>query len=88
MALPSPPDGQVLDPEKVNVNLVGTDETQTLGRVNEAGDCADHAGWHYDDLLEPTMVELCPASCDRAHELVTGPGTALQVEFGCQSLLI
>jgi hypothetical protein len=43
-------------------------------------------GWYYDDEATPRAILLCPASCTLAREQVTGPGTGVDVRFGCDSV--
>ena len=89
LALPPPPDAMMLDASKVNV-VLGLDGVQTtLPRVPEGGVCPSTGGWHYDSDATPTQVILCPTSCDTAQEAVRSAGGAsVDVQFGCDSLLI
>ncbi len=83
MAIPEPPEGQTLDPQKVNVEYTADGETRRL-LMNEG--CADGAlGWHYDDLQNPTKITLCPDTCD---EVKAQPDAALNVVFGCEVAII
>ncbi len=88
VALPSPPDDMLLDPNKVNVAIRGASGTTTLRRVADADACDERGGWHYDDESAPTEVVLCPASCDQARAELTEEGTGIDVRFGCDSILI
>jgi hypothetical protein len=36
----------------------------------------------------PTEVILCPTSCEAARDALGPPGTGLDVQFGCESILI
>ena len=85
----APPDAMMLDASKVNV-VLGLDGVQTtLPRVPEGGVCPSTGGWHYDSDATPTQVILCPTSCDTAQEAVRSAGGAsVDVQFGCDSLLI
>ncbi len=68
--LPTPPDGKVLDTRSVNVVLrtsegdagadAGASASTTLA-YDQA--CASGGGWHYDDAMHPSRIELCANSC-------------------------
>lgn len=89
LALPPPPDAMMLDPGKVNVVLSLDGAASTLRRVPEGMSCPAEGGWRYDADASPTKVILCPASCDAAQAAVTTAGGAgVDVQFGCDSLLI
>ena len=88
IGLPSPPDGMVLDPAKVNV-VLNADSVTNYAKVPSAGDCGAEGGWYYDNEDSPSQVILCPASCDDAQAQLRESGTAeIGVQFGCDSLLI
>ncbi len=78
MPIPAPPVGLTLDPTKVNIEY--TTGGQTVRLAMNADCSGDGLGWHYDDVNEPTRVELCPATCTgvKAHFDAT-----LTVVFGC-----
>ncbi|MCB9528724.1 MAG: hypothetical protein H6703_10325 [Myxococcales bacterium] len=76
--LPERPRGLVLDPERVNVDLVtpGGDR-RPLFNVDDAAGCArDDTGWYLDDAAAPTRLSLCPGACGEREGDV-------EVEFGC-----
>jgi hypothetical protein len=79
-ALPTPPAGQSLDKDRVNVAY--TSGAGQVTPLNYSGDCASGAGagWHYDNLTAPTRIELCPGSCAVAQADANG---RLTVAFGC-----
>ena len=85
VAIPTPPDGSVLDPTRVNVVFNGA-TTTTLGKVANAAACGANGGWYYDNDTTPMRVILCPASCDRAQTELRGTGRGLNVQFGCVSI--
>lgn len=88
IALPTPPDGMILDPSKVNVVLSADADTTSYAKVPSAADCAE-GGWYYDNEDSPSQVILCPASCEDAQLQLRESGTAeIGVQFGCDSLLI
>jgi hypothetical protein len=78
LPIPSPPDGQQINPLAVNV-VLETGNSQTV--LKYSGDCSDANGWHYDNLANPTLVELCPSSCNTAQ----GPSQKLGLAFGCNT---
>jgi hypothetical protein len=86
VAIPAPPDGSVLDPDRVNVTLAGAARA-ALGRVRDATACGPTGGWFYDDPRRPARVHLCPASCAQAQVLLTAGGRAsVEVQFGCLTI--
>jgi len=86
--IPPPPQGEVLDFTKVNVQLVsGPDET-IIPNVGDQAGCGNGEGWYYDNPSAPTQVILCPTSCATAQELA-GPNQpgSVQVLFGCATIV-
>jgi hypothetical protein len=80
--IPPPPQGEALDPNRVNVDFIDADDNRTrLGRVDGAADCANvEHGWYYDDPLKPTKVLVCPDTC----AWIQGkPGARIDIQFGC-----
>lgn len=86
-AVPIPnDDGGPIDPNRVNVRVVGDPETRQLYRVDGAAACGPEGGWYYDDINNPTMVILCPSSCDFAQSQVgAGKSGRIEVLFGCDT---
>jgi hypothetical protein len=83
--IPEPPDGQELDPTKVNVLYSdGENDTFMFGRVESADQCdqVEHA-WYYDNPDEPTMILICPQTCDWIQGQI---GSRIDVQFGCESI--
>jgi Mg-chelatase subunit ChlD len=75
--IPAPPDGQSIDPNKVNVQYTptgGSGATLTYSK-----DCTGE-GWHYDDPAAPKQILLCPATCD---VVMKDKGAKVNVFFGC-----
>jgi hypothetical protein len=64
--IPSPPNGERFDREKVNVQFFNGTTTDIL-QVPSVGECANFAdvGWYYDDPTTPTKIQLCPATCNQ-----------------------
>jgi len=81
--VPTPPNGETLDPKLVNVNYTpGGGMTTTLGQVPSAADCGPAGGWYYDNPTNPTTITLCPATC----AVVQGDDQAkLDILFGCST---
>lgn len=82
--IPAPPEGEKLDPERVNVNYMPGDggPAVTIPRSNNAADCGNGAGWYYDNAAQPTKILLCPATCG----LMQTDGQAkVDVLFGCKT---
>jgi hypothetical protein len=86
-ALPAPPAGKELDPNKINVEFVdGSGASTIFGRVNSAADCAKVSGdaWYYDDPAKPTQVLVCPKTCT----MIQGQAKAeIRIQFGCKTEL-
>jgi hypothetical protein len=74
------PAGGVVDPKKVNVALSLASGDVDLGQVEGSGDCADLAGWYYDNNSSPTRILLCPATCDAVQ---TDPVSRIDIVLGC-----
>jgi hypothetical protein len=80
VTIPSPPNGQKINPNAVNVVLVSGGGAQTV--LPYSADCSLASGWHYDDAANPTIVALCPAACMQAQGDASGNVT---IAFGCQT---
>jgi hypothetical protein len=80
VSIPSPPDGQKINPNAVNVVLASGGGAQTV--LPYSADCSLASGWHYDDAANPTVVVLCSAACTQAQGDPTGKVT---IAFGCQT---
>jgi hypothetical protein len=86
--IPPPPNGEQLDPNKVNVDFIdqvnGTSEP--IYHVNDAASCDPTlGGWYYDDNAAPKVVKACPASCNKITAAVSGK---INVVFGCATVNI
>lgn len=79
--IPSAPPGEILQYDKVAVKVTSADQTQKeIPRVLAAQSCGSKEGWHYDDVVVPGKIVLCPASCAAVKaELDAKVG----VYFGC-----
>jgi hypothetical protein len=76
--VPSPPPGMKLDFNKVNVLYTPGGGMQ--GELKYDANCAGGTGWVYDDPVNPTKVELCPATCQTVR---ADHGGEIDVVFGC-----
>ncbi len=83
--IPMPPDGEVFDKDKVNVDFTpGGGTAETLGKVDSEAECGDQPGWYFDNEDAPNVVRACPASCN----IFSQDGTAsVSVVFGCETKL-
>lgn len=80
VSLPTPPVGQVLAYDQVNLEYESSVCESTLFySVQTAAECAAEDGWYYDDPSAPQSIHLCPKSCER----VSGPGGRLFYSVGC-----
>jgi hypothetical protein len=76
--LPSPPAGQTLDVNTVNVNYTASGAAQKT--LTYSADCADPNGWHYDSTSAPSKISMCPTICDA---LKADVGGKVDIIFGC-----
>ena len=80
----TPPEGQTLDYNQVNVTL--TDPVagvSTIGRVSDPSLCpADLPAWYYDNPQAPTTLNLCPTACASVSAVTAG--TTLSLIVGCE----
>jgi hypothetical protein len=81
--IPSPPSGQTLDPNLVNVQVTGTGGASRIYKVDSQAACAANvAGWYYDTPTAPHEIVLCDSACSA----VSGKtNIGVEVEFGCAS---
>ncbi len=84
--IPEPPNGDDFDPDKVNVEFDdGMGGTTSIPRVDNAGQCgAVLDGWYYDDPLAPTMIVMCPQTCETAQDAKNG---SITIAFGCETVV-
>jgi hypothetical protein len=84
--LPSPPNGQALNPDKVNFTYTpkGVGTPKILPRADDLADCSDQPGWYYDSHDGPTKILLCPASCATVR---ADSNAKVSVLFGCASVV-
>ena len=84
--IPEPPAGEVLDPDAVNVDIGSAmGPLETIPRVDDLKGCdAVMDGWYYDDPDDPTMIFLCPQTCETMQALKDG---VINIGFGCETIL-
>jgi hypothetical protein len=78
VGIPAPPNGQTLDPTKVNVSVTTGTKASTLTYDSS---CANGDGWHYDNPTAPTKIQLCPTTCTSINDDTSG--AKIDVLFGC-----
>jgi hypothetical protein len=83
--IPAPPEGQVFDGGRVNVELTLPNAAgESVPRVAEASGCGDAGGWYYDDVSAPSNILACPSTCD---VLQAAPNARVNLLFGCATIL-
>lgn len=82
MELPTPPDGESLDPRLVNVELEVRGQEMRLKQVATQEGCSNpEAGWYYDNALAPKEIRTCPQICKIIKDNPDDVKTT--VELGC-----
>ncbi len=76
-SIPAPPNGQTIDPNKVNVRHAPSSGAPATLTYNAT---CNGPGWHYDNPSTPGKILLCPATCD---VVMKDPGAKVEVFFGC-----
>jgi von Willebrand factor type A domain len=85
-ALPAPPNGQALDPDKVNFTYTpqSMGAPKILPRADDLADCKGQPGWYYGSSSGSTEILLCPASCATVQ---ADSKAKVSVLFGCNSVV-
>lgn len=79
-ALPASPQGKMVDPTSVSVNVTSTTGDKTpIPRVADPTSCAAGMGFYLDGATQPKVV-LCPASCTA---LDAARGSRVDILLGC-----
>jgi len=82
--IPPPPNDQILDKEKVNVEFTdGEGETHEIYYVESKSDCEkteEHA-WYYDDPVHPEKIFACPDTCEW---IQSDLNAQIEIMFGCK----
>lgn len=87
VAIPEPPEELEFRRDRINVLVDDGSGAQSVGKVSDEAACDERGGWYYDDEASPENVILCPVTCD-AVQPTAGASTAIDVQFGCQTILI
>jgi hypothetical protein len=81
-AIPAPPPGEALDPNKVNLDFSAPAVAKkTFPRAPAQAACADQVAWYYDDPGAPKQIHMCPAGC----QAISGGGT-IEIKLGCETV--
>jgi hypothetical protein len=72
-----------VDPQSVNIQITTGGMTKDIGKVANAAACGTPGGWYYDNEMKPTMIILCPGTCDAAR---MDTNANVQVLYGCPSM--
>lgn len=80
-----PSDNDMVAPDKVNVKYTpaGTSQPTIVSKTFDgtSAGCGPDGGWYYDEPAAPSIISLCPATCNALS------GGSIQVEFGCQTIV-
>lgn len=85
LAMPVAEDGAQIDPEVVKVSYgvgEGSKSLTLLNAVADAQACGADGGWHYDDPEAPTLIRLCPSTCNALRQVAN---LHIDIEVGCVS---
>jgi hypothetical protein len=66
--IPTPPVGQVIDYNKVQVVYTpAVGGTEEVPKVDNVSQCATSTagGWYYNNNAAPTKILVCPCTCNR-----------------------
>ncbi len=80
-----PNPGGPLVPAEVNLSYTpgGTGTPQDVLQVSGSGACGANSGWTFDDPSAPTMIMLCPTTCNTIKQDLS---PLVEVLFGCPTL--
>jgi len=83
--IPPPPGGMEFDPDQVNLEFDdGMGGILQIGRVDSPADCIGVVnGWYYDDPIAPTMIVMCPQTCNAIQQSEMG---SINIAFGCATI--
>jgi hypothetical protein len=86
LQIPTPAPGSTLDLNLINVVVsTGGARTELIYAVPGVGACdPTRGGWYYNDPLNPTTIELCPATCTQVQSL----NESVSIELGCSTIPI
>jgi len=85
LLMPEVPDGETADFDTTNVNFTpdGGTEVPFPRAANEAACVPGQHGYYFDDPANPTMVHLCPFSCD----FIKNNTGQVDIVLGCEPLI-
>jgi hypothetical protein len=86
VAIPTPSNGDTIDPTRVNVLFQRGGSETYLRKVANAAACGAEGGWYYDDDRAPQQVILCGSTCTEANQNVRD-GDQIALRFGCQTIV-
>jgi hypothetical protein len=83
--IPAPPEGEEFDKDQVNVSFDdGDGNFLDIGRVDDPSMCGSvEDGWYYDDPSDPTLIQVCPQTCDQLQGFTEG---SVAIKFGCATI--
>ncbi len=83
--IPAPPDDMEFNPNQVNLEFDdGMGGVLEIGRVDSPADCPNVVdGWYYDDPETPTLILMCPQTCDKVQLSMNG---SINIKFGCATM--
>ncbi len=83
--IPEPPEGEELDPKKVNVDFVDDQgQTHQIGYIDSKNECGNvENAWYYDDPADPSKIYVCSQTCDWMHDQEKAE---IVIKFGCETL--
>jgi len=83
LALPPATAGKVIDAMRASLEYKTGSTTTTIAWRSTYASCdATTGGFYYDDNLAPSLVKLCPATCQVVQN---GASASLGVRFGCKT---
>lgn len=84
--IPDPPEGEIFDKDKVNVQFSPTGDTthqRIFPRVDSKSQCNGSAtSWYYDDFHSPSSIIACPTTCDKIKQTDAG---RINILVGCRT---
>ncbi len=85
--IPPPPQGEVINPQKVNVEFTpGSGAPEYILQAPGKDQCDPaKGGWYYDDPINPKSIIACPASCTH---IQADPSGKIDIELGCETRVI
>ncbi len=83
--IPDPPEGEVFDPDMVNMEIDIDGTVTEIGYLDDPSLCdsVEH-GWYYDDPADPAVIFVCPQTCDMFQEAVDT--AQVTIVFGCETI--